>query len=83
MNLYKVLDIHKSIYDLTKDYSEVAGIMKSLGFEKITDPLMLSTAGRYMTIQKGALMKKINLETILKEFEAKGFTIKYGGNEYE
>ncbi|MGI6085004.1 MAG: DUF1858 domain-containing protein [Acetivibrionales bacterium] len=79
----KVLDISKSIFDLTKEYPEIINIMKSLGFEKITDPLMLSTAGRYMTIPKGASMKKIDLETIIKELEAKGFIIRYGGNGYE
>lgn len=75
--------MHKSIYDLTKEYPEIVEIMRSLGFEKITDPLMISTAGRYMTIPKGASMKKINLDSIIKEFEARGFIIKYGGNDHE
>ena len=66
--------MHKSIYDLTKEYPEIV---------EITDPLMISTAGRYMTIPKGASMKKINLDSIIKEFEARGFIIKYGGNDHE
>jgi len=75
----KVIDINKSVYELIKEYPEIADIMKSIGFESITDPLMVNTVGRYMTIPKGALMKKINLDTVIKEFEAKGFTIIGGG----
>ncbi len=75
----KVIDINKSVYELIKEYPEIADIMKSIGFESITDPLMVNTVGRHMTIPKGALMKKINLDTVKKEFEAKGFTIIGGG----
>ncbi len=78
----KVIDINKSVFELIKEYPEIANIMKIIGFESITDPLMVSTVGRYMTIPKGALMKKIDLETVIKEFEAKGFTV-IGGTEHE
>lgn len=78
----KIIDFKKSVYELIKEYPEIAEIMKNMGFESITDPLMVSTVGRYMTIPKGALMKKINLEAVVKEFEAKGFTIT-GGTGYE
>lgn len=79
----RVIDINKSVYELIKEYPEIADIMKSIGFESITDPLMVNTVGRYMTIPKGALMKKINLDTVIKEFEANGFTIIRGGTEHE
>lgn len=36
-----------------------------------------------MTIPKGTLMKRIDLDTVLSEFEAKGFTIIKGGTEHE
>ena len=37
---------------------------------------MLQTAGRYMTIPKGAQMKKIPLEKIIQSFENQGFLVK-------
>jgi len=79
MYMSKVIDLKKSVYELIKQYPEIADIMKSIGFESISDPLMVNTAGRYMTIPKGAAIKNINLDTVIKEFEAKGFTVIKGG----
>ncbi|NLX64334.1 MAG: DUF1858 domain-containing protein [Clostridiaceae bacterium] len=79
----KVIDLKKPVYELVKQYPEISGIMKSIGFEKISDPLMVNTVGRYMTIPKGAAIKKLNLDTVIKEFEAKGFTVIQGGTENE
>lgn len=49
--------------------------MKELGFDSITNTAMLNTAGRIMTIPKGAAMKKIDMEIIEKVFEARGFDL--------
>ena len=72
----KILDLVKSVYELCSTAPETAEILAGLGFTDITKPGMLQTAGRFMTIPKGAAMKKINLDTIKKAFEDKGFTIK-------
>ena len=37
----KKLDLSKSVYDLVKEYPEVADIMKELGFSEITNKVML------------------------------------------
>ncbi len=71
----KVLDLSKSVYELIKENPEVADVMKNLGFDNITNPAMLNTVGRIMTIPKGAAMKKIDMGSIEKEFEAQGFEI--------
>ncbi|HPZ51913.1 MAG TPA: DUF1858 domain-containing protein, partial [Clostridia bacterium] len=39
-------------------------------------PGMLQTAGRFMTIPKGAKLKKIDLETIKKKFIDLGYVVK-------
>ncbi len=72
----KIIDLDKTIKELTGEYPEIIEIMKKLGFKDITNPVMINTAGRFMTIRKGALMKKIDIETIKQEFEKNGFTIK-------
>lgn len=69
----KILDLNRTIYDLVNEYPEVADIMKNLGFEGITNPAMLHTAGRFMTLKKGAVMKNIDLKKIMEAFEEKGF----------
>lgn len=70
----KIIDLNKSIYELHNQYPEILEFMKDLGFRDIS-PAMLNTAGRFMTIPKGAAMKKLDLKLIKEEFEKKGFTV--------
>ena len=72
----KQIDIFKSVYEICTENPDVIEIMKSLGFESITNPGMLSTAGRFMTISKGAVMKNISMDKIKEEFAKKGYEIK-------
>lgn len=52
-NTEKVLDLNKTVYDLTQEYPEVKDIMAELGFQDITKPMALNLMGRVMTIPKG------------------------------
>ena len=69
------IDFSKSLYELVSQYPEMKEIMLGIGFNEMTKPGMLQTAGRYMTIPKGAKRKKIPLETIIQAFEEAGFQI--------
>ncbi|GGI65687.1 MULTISPECIES: DUF1858 domain-containing protein [Enterococcus] len=69
------IDFSKSLYELVSQYPIVKEIMFEIGFKDIVKPGMLQTAGRYVTIPKGAKMKKIPLATVIEVFEAKGFQI--------
>lgn len=71
----KQIDIRKSIYDICSDHPEVIEIMRGLGFNDIANPKMLTTVGRFMTISKGATMKRIPLSRIRSEFEKNGYEI--------
>ena len=70
------IDFSKTLFELVTEYPEVKQIMAELGFNAINQPGMLQTAGRYMTIPKGAQMKKITLEQIVTAFETSGFIVK-------
>lgn len=72
----KIIDLSKSVHDLCKEYPEIVDIMKELGFESITNPNMLQTVGRFMTIEKGAAMKGVDLGIIKEAFISKGFSIR-------
>jgi signal recognition particle subunit SEC65 len=72
----KEIDLNKTIYELSRENPEIVNIMKELGFESIANEGMLNTAGRFMTIPKGAAMKSISLEKIKQVFESKGYTVK-------
>jgi len=71
----KVINIQQSVYQLCTEYPEVIQIMKELGFENITNPNMLKTAGRVMTLPNGCRMKGISLEKVMETFEKNGFII--------
>jgi hypothetical protein len=71
----KQIDLNKSVYELCSQYPEIKQIMQEIGFKDIANPAMLNTAGRFMTIPKGAAMKGIDMEVIKQTFEAKGFKV--------
>ena len=50
--------------------------MEELGFKDITKPGMLATAGRWMTIPKGAALKKLEMDTIIQKLAERGFIAK-------
>jgi selenophosphate synthetase-related protein len=74
----KLIDLNETIYDLCKDDSEIPLILSELGFKDITRPGMISTAGKIMTINKGATLKKIDIDTIKEKFISKGYKITGG-----
>lgn len=71
----KTIDLSQTVYEICTRYPEVAEIMAELGFKDITRPGMLNTAGRFMTLPKGALLKKLDLAVIRSALEARGFTV--------
>lgn len=72
----KVIDLTKNVHDICKEYPEVIDILKEIGFENIAAPGMLNTAGRIMTISKGAAMKGIELGKLKEVLAQKGFSTK-------
>jgi len=65
----------KTVFELANEYPEIKDILKNLGFENITNPVMLKTASKVMTIPKAAKMKGIDYATILDKFRENGFTV--------
>ncbi len=71
--LHKKIDLNDSVYELCTLHPELKAVMKETGFKNITKPGMLETAGRIMTIPKGARMMQIEWSYILDILEAHGF----------
>jgi selenophosphate synthetase-related protein len=71
----KKINLNKTVYELCNDYPELSSILSSLGFKDITKPGMLATMGRFMTIPKGAVAKKIDLDMIKFTLSEHGFEI--------
>lgn len=70
----KIISTEK-IYDIINKYPDVVDIMVELGFKDIVKPGMLATAGKVMTVEKGAKMKNIPFEDIVKVFNEHGYSI--------
>ncbi|NLL72466.1 MAG: DUF1858 domain-containing protein [Clostridiales bacterium] len=71
----KTIDLNRSVYDLCKESPELVEILHELGFVDIVKPGMLNTAGRFMTLIKGAKMKKISLDKIKDALNQKGYDV--------
>ncbi|TAH72131.1 MAG: DUF1858 domain-containing protein [Anaerolineaceae bacterium] len=70
---YKIIDLNRSVYDLCNEYKDLPDILHDLGFVDIVKPGMLHTAGRFMTIKKGADLKKISLDTVKERLLQYGY----------
>lgn len=71
----KTIDFKDSVYEIYQKTPEITDILFELGFQDIVKPGMLHTAGRFMTIPKGALMKKISLDLIKDKLFERGFEV--------
>ena len=71
----KTIDFRKTVLELSQQDPDFLVTMKELGFHDIANPVMLRTAGRFMTLPKGARMKEISMEKVREAFEAKGYQI--------
>ena len=71
----KYIDLSQSVYALCTLYPELPAILAQIGFADITKPGMLTSAGRFMTLPKGAALKKLDLHTITAQLAEHGFTI--------
>jgi len=71
----KIIDFSKTVYELCKADEQIAVILAGLGFKDILRPGMLATAGRFMTIPKGAAFRKIDMDIIKSAFIAQGYKI--------
>ncbi|WP_352420587.1 DUF1858 domain-containing protein [Proteiniborus sp.] len=71
----KTISLNETIYELCTKYPEIKEILKGLGFEDIANPIMMNTAGRIMTIPKGAQMKNVDIEKIKEKLKENGFEL--------
>lgn len=69
------IDLSKSVYELCKDNPELPELLYEIGFSDITKPGMLASVGRFMTIGKGAAVKKLDLEEIKDYLRNKGYNV--------
>lgn len=75
----RIVDLDQTVHALCTADPAIAEILAEIGFKDVMRPGMLSTAGRFMTIPKGAAIKRIPLTQIKETFEAHGYKVIGGG----
>lgn len=71
----KNLDLKQSVHDLVTACPELADLLAGLGFSEIKNKALLETAGRMMTLPKGAALRKIDLDHVIQVLQENGFKI--------
>lgn len=71
----KTIDLKDNVYEIYQKTPEIIDLLFELGFQDIIKPGMLHTVGRFMTIPKGAMMKKINLDLVRERLLEEGYEI--------
>lgn len=74
-NNERIIDLNNSVYEICRKYPDIILTLVQMGFKDIQKPGMLNTMGKFMTIPKGAAMKKLDLDIIVTELESKGYSI--------
>ncbi len=75
------IDLNEKIIDLVKKDEKIKDILSELGFSEITKPGMIQTVGRFMSINQGSNLRKIDIEVIKERFKSYGYQIKGDLNE--
>jgi hypothetical protein len=71
----KVIDLSKSVYELTEQYPELIDILKNLWFLGVRNPVTRNTLGRVTTIPQGCQRMSMDLDEVIKILKEQGFEI--------
>ena len=72
----KAVDLNNTLFDITEKYPELIPVLAALGFAGVTNEKMRTSHGKITTIPKGSEQLGIDLQSVVKALEAKGFTVK-------
>lgn len=71
----KIIDLNETVYSLCKDDANLKQILYEMGFRDIIKPVVLNTAGRFMTLKKGSSFKNIPLDRIIQTLIENGYEV--------
>lgn len=77
----KKIDINKAIYDLVNRDDKLKEDLIGLGFKNLSNPLMLKTMGKKMSIRRGA--KMVGIDNVEKKLEDLGYEIINSYDDFE
>ncbi|MDP4159407.1 MAG: DUF1858 domain-containing protein [Bacillota bacterium] len=75
MSESRILDLTRSLFDLTEDYPELIPIFLEIGLEGVANPMLRQTVGRKLLVVEGLKRHGISLEEAKRKLEAYGFRV--------
>jgi hypothetical protein len=72
----KIIDLNESIYNLSKNFPGIVDELAKLGFTEIAKPGMINTVGRFMKLEQGCKLRKIDFEELKIKLQELGYTFK-------
>lgn len=72
----KLIDLDKTLFDVTAQYPETIDILFELGFMGVKNQAMREGHGRQMTLRAGCGHLGLELGAVAETLRAKGFTVK-------
>jgi hypothetical protein len=61
---------NETVFALTEQFPQTIPILKGLGFEKITNPLLRKTLGRAITVKKACEEQKVDFSVLKQKIVA-------------
>ncbi len=74
--MLKIIDLKKTVYELTETYPELIEILKEMGFLGVTNPIARKTLGKVTTIPQGCKKQGKNLNEVIMKLKELGFEVK-------
>lgn len=69
------ISLETPVHDLVQQYPAIVPVMVAMGLDGVTDPKLLNTVGRFMTLAKGAKMKHIAIADLTAQLQQAGFEV--------
>jgi hypothetical protein len=60
---------NETVFALTEQFPQTISILKTAGFEKITNPLLRKTLGRALTVKKACEEQKVDFNSLKQKIE--------------
>ncbi|WP_125706310.1 DUF1858 domain-containing protein [Lacticaseibacillus daqingensis] len=70
-----LISLHTPVRELVAANPTIVPVMVAMGLDGVTNPSLLNTVGRFMTLEKGARMKHIPLAALTQTLAENGFEV--------
>lgn len=74
--MVQTIDLNRPVYETIKQHPELKQLLIDLGFSPLANEVMLKTAGRMVSLKKGADKIGVSIEKIIQTLQWNGYEVK-------